>query len=464
MARYHRIIGLLIACILICGTVQAATLWINVVDERSGNSLADASIYIDGEYVGTTASDGTYPYTHPGKEDLRLKAVRKGYRDWTGWVDADRTRIQVEMIRRDETLRVEVYDAVTLKPVIGALVRVDGDGISRSETTRSDGGADFSVRSGDSYNIDIRASNYYDLSKTVQVDGTNEVQYCLFRSDLLAIKVRDTETSDPIPGAEVFVDGAHEGATDADGNLRLHLQRERRYSLKVTAPDYQPYQEERYIEVDNVFLLVHLSQSAYPVSLTAFSEAMKPIAEAEVYINGTLKGRTNQYGRFMLTDVHAGTYEIAVRAPGYGEWTDLCQVSANGEDIIANLEYDRAGVTVHVEDSGKGAVADAVIVINDQVRGVTDGAGCLKTDLVTNRAYTVTAARDGYQNATVDTEIPPGATEFTVRLTMERSFSAWMLVAGTGVVAVALLGAILLVRQKKSGRRRGGRSRGPDSL
>ncbi|NLM29244.1 MAG: PEGA domain-containing protein [Methanomicrobiales archaeon] len=464
MARYHRIIGILIACILICGTVQAATLRIDVFDERSGNSLADASIYIDGEYVGITASDGTYSYTHPGRKDLRLKAVRKGYRDWVGWVDADRTRIQVDMIRRDEILRVEVYDAATLKPVVGALVRVDGDGISRSETTRSDGGADFSVRSGDLYNIEIRASSYYDLSKTVQMDGTNKVQYWLFRSDVLAIQVRDAETSDPIPGAGVFVDGAHAGTTDVDGNLQLHLQRERRYSLKVTAPNYQPHQEERYIEVDNVFLLIHLSQSAYPVSLTAFNEAMRPIAEAEVYINGTFKGRTNQYGRFMLTDIHAGTYEIVVKAPGYGEWTDLCQVSGSGEDIIADLEYDRAGVTVRVEDSGKGAVDDAVIVINDQVRGVTDSTGCLKTGLVTNRAYTVTATRDGYRNATVDAEIPPGATEFTVRLTMERTLSAWMLVAGTGVVAVALLGTVLLVRRKKDRRRRGGRSRGPDSL
>ena len=46
------IIGLLIACVLICGTVQAVTLRVSVADEKNGDSLADASIYVDGEYVG----------------------------------------------------------------------------------------------------------------------------------------------------------------------------------------------------------------------------------------------------------------------------------------------------------------------------------------------------------------------------------------------------------------------------
>ena len=449
------IIGLLIACVLICGTVQAVTLRVSVADEKNGDSLADASIYVDGEYVGTTASDGTYSYVHSGKKDLRLKVVRKGYRDWTDWVDADRTRIQVDMFRKDETLTVEVYDAATLKPVVGALVRVEGDGISRSETTRSDGGTDFSVRSGALYNVDIRASNYYDVSKTVQMETSGKVvQYWLFRNDLLAVQVRDSETSAPIEGAEVFVDSARVGATDADGNLPVHLQRERRYSLKVTASDYQPYQEERYIEVDNVLFLVHLSKSAYPVSLTAFSETMKPIAGAEVYLNGTFQGKTNQYGRIMLSDVHAGTYEITVKAPGYEEWSKVCQVSGNGEDIVAELDYDRASVTIRAEDPDQKPVADAAILVDGKVVGVTDGLGCIQTALTTNKVYVIAAAREGYENVSVDVEIPLGTTEFTIPLVMERTFNVWMPI-GIGVLAAVLLGVVLVVRRRRMGAGRG---------
>lgn len=456
MIKRRLIIGLLIACVLICGTAQAVTLRINVADEKNGDSLADASIYVDGEYVGSSAYDGTYYYDHSGKRDLRLKVVRKGYQDWTDRIDADRTRIRVDMIRQDETLRFEVYDAVTLNPVSGAAVRVEGDGISRSVTTNRDGCAEFSVRTNTYYDIEISAQGYYDLSKSVKMENAGRVvQYWLFREDLLGVQVRDAETADPLEGAEVFIDNARVGATNADGNLPLHLQREKRYSLKVTAPDYRPYQEERYLDEDDALVLVHLSKSSYPVSITAFNEVMKPIAGAEIYLDGTRKGETNQYGRFMLTDVPAGTYEITVKASGYGDWQETHQVSGEEGDIVAKLGYDRASVTIRAEDPDQKAVADAIVVIDGQVVGVTDALGCLRTALVTNKEYAVTATCEGYENISVDVEIPLGTSEFTVPLVMEQSFNPWALVAGVGVVAAVILGVILVVRRHEAGTGRG---------
>ena len=458
------IIALLISCALLCCTAQAVTLSISVVDEKTGSALADASIYVDGDYVGSTASDGTYSYVHAGKKDLYLKVVRKGYRNWVNYVAYDATRVQVSMAREDRTLTFELYDSGTLKPVVGAVVRVTGKDYSESGVTGSAGSVNFPVKAGELYNAEIRASGYHDLSKTVQMENSDRVvQYWLFSNDLLAIQVRDAETSAPIPGAEVYIDSARAGATDADGRLPLHLERAKRYAFRVTAPDYQAYQESRYLEVADVLLAVALSKSAYPVSITAFNEATKPVEGAEVYLNGTLQGKTSQYGRFTLSNVHAGTYEIQVRAPGYADWSVTRQISGEGEDIIAELGYDRASVTVRVEDPERNAVADAVIVIDGRVVGVTDGTGCLKTGLVTNRAHAVTAARDGYRNVSVDAEIPLGATEFTVALVMERDFSVWVLAAGAGVVAVVLLGAVLVVRRRRAGRNRG-RSRGRDSL
>lgn len=456
MTERHLIIGIFIACILICGAVQAATLRISVVDEKNGDSLAGASIYVDGGYVGVTASDGTYEYDHSENRDLRLKVVRKGYLDWTDRVSADRTRIVIDMVRRDETLTVEVYDATTLQPVAGALVRIEGDGLSRSATTRSDGSAGFSMRAGVLYDLDIQASDYCDLSRTVRMEETDTVQYWLLRRDLLAVQVRDAESTDPVAGVEIFIDGTRRGVTDAAGNLPLHLQRERRYSLKVTAPDYRPYQEERYLEEEDALILVHLSRSAYPVSITVFNEVMKPIAGAEIYLDGTLKGETNQYGRFMLADVHAGTYEITVKAPGYTEWQETRQVAGEGEDIVVKLDYDRASVTIRAEDPDQKAIADAVVVIDGQVVGVTDGLGCLRTALATNREYAVTATCEGYENVSVDVEIPLGTSEFTVPLVMEETVNVWLIVAGVGVVAAVLLGVVLLVRRRETG----GRSRG----
>src|SRR5690606_4509867 len=99
-----------------------------------------------------------------------------------------------------------------------------------------DGDVDFSVRAGGSYSVEVRASGYHDLSKTVDLAkigevGDGAIQYFLFSQDLLGVRVMDAETSAPLAGAEVYIDNARAGVTDAEGRLQLHLERGKKYSL-----------------------------------------------------------------------------------------------------------------------------------------------------------------------------------------------------------------------------------------
>ncbi|MGB4197425.1 MAG: PEGA domain-containing protein, partial [Methanoculleus sp.] len=242
MKKSHLILILLVSCALLCGTVQAVTLRINVADDSTGEAIADASIYIDGNYIGKTASDGTYSYVHSSTTDLYLKVVKKGYRDWVDYVDYDATRVYVDMIPEDVTLTVELYDATTLEPIVGAVVRVESDDYSDSDVSGSSGSVNFAVKAGEVYNVEVRASGYADLSKTVEMESSDRtVQYLLFPSDILGIRVVDAGTSAPIEGAEVYVDNTLAGKTGADGGLQLHLERAKRYTFRITATDYQPY-------------------------------------------------------------------------------------------------------------------------------------------------------------------------------------------------------------------------------
>jgi len=158
MKKSHLILILLVSCALLCGTAQAVTLRINVADDNTGEAIADASIYIDGNYIGKTASDGTYSYVHSSTTDLYLKVVKKGYRDWVDYVDYDATRVYVDMIREDTTLTVELYDATTLEPIVGAVVRVESEDYSDSEVSGSSGSVNFAVKAGEVYNVEVRVS------------------------------------------------------------------------------------------------------------------------------------------------------------------------------------------------------------------------------------------------------------------------------------------------------------------
>jgi len=78
--------------------------------------------------------------------------------------------------------------------------------------------------------------------------------------------------------------------------------------------------------------------------------------------------------------------------------------------------------------------------------------------------YAVAAARDGYQNVSVDADVPLGTTEFTVPLVMEQAVNVWVLLAGIGVVAAVILGAIFMVRRRQAGQSRSRSPRGRGGL
>jgi hypothetical protein len=455
MMTFRLLSTILITCILFCGAAQAINLQVTVIDGATDDTLADASVYVDGEYIGNTASDGTYTYVHAATESMYLKVVKSGYEEWVGLVKPDEGSVLVEISRKTEALTVELYDAETLLPVSGALVSVDGEGFSGSESTDASGSADFSVKAGKLYTVEVRTPHYYDLSRTVQMADTGRVvQYWLFRNDLYAVFVRDAGTAVPIAGAEVTIDGAYEGVTGDDGMLPLHLQRERKFTVQVEAPDYQPYRAERFLAADDLLLTVLLSQSVYPLSITVFDEEMRPVEDAEVYLDGTSKGKTNRYGRFMLPEIVAGTYEISVRATGFEAWTDTRQVTGAGEDLAAELQYDRANVTIHAEEIDHQAVSGATVLIDGEPVGVTDSGGMITAALKTHTRYSVAAVRDGYQNATIDVEIPFGTTELAVPLTLERSLNVGLIIGGVAVCVILLL--VALWRGGRGRKRRGG--------
>jgi len=95
---------------------------------------------------------------------------------------------------------------------------------------------------------------------------------------------------------------------------------------------------------------------------------------------------------------------------------------------------------------------------------VTDSQGLLTRSLVTNRVYNVTAAHDGYRNISVEVDIPPGTTEFSVPLVMEREFNIWVPLVGIGIVIVLLIAVVVVLRRRRSSQRKGRSRGGRDSL
>jgi hypothetical protein len=442
----------------VCCSVQATTVFISVIDESDNAFLEGASVSVNGEYVGRTDSYGELTYEHSETESLNLKITKSGYEDWNDIVSESDTSILAELSRKSEFLTVVLYDADTITPVEGALVKVSGEGLSDAERSDADGKSTFELMTGATCTVEVRASRYDTLLKTVEIaDGAKEVQYWLYRNDQFVVKVSDAVVGDPVEGATVSIDERVEGTTDATGMLVLYLERERSYTFNVEKSTYRTVQERRYIGVDEAVYEVNLGKSLYPVSISVFNDAVVPVDGAKVYIDGDLLGTTDSYGRCGTSSLIAGSHTVEVRRDGYLDWQQTLSLAGSGEDIVVNLAYAAAHLVIIVEDVDHRILPGAVVLVDGEEIGTTDANGQITADLATASVYNLTALAEGYATAGVDTELPLGTSEDAIAITLEKTFDPWIFgVAGIGIGGVLLIGYGMrkLTRKRKGGSRR----------
>jgi hypothetical protein len=187
-------------------------------------------------------------------------------------------------------------------------------------------------------------------------------------------------------------------------------------------------------------MLVPLSRSPYSVFVSVFDESKSPVQGAGIYLGGVLKGVTDQYGQFGLSEISGGTYQLEVRQSGFVSKSQQVVITKNGQSITVELDYELADVTIFVQDSDKKIIPAAQVLVDNLSVGSTDDHGQLTTKLKVNTHHNVTARKDGYQTASTDKIVLPGSTASTVTLTMERSmdwgFILLMIGGAIGVIAV----------------------------
>lgn len=451
----RRIILILLVMALLIGCAQATVLVVTVRDASSAASISGASVYINGDYMGSTDAAGQYSYSHTFSTSLNLKVTKAGYQNFLDVVSSEATSILAELSRKEETLTVVVYDADTLSPVQDALVKVTGPDVSASEQTDASGEADFQVTSGASYNINIVAAHYDPLTKTVEM-GTEskEVQYWLFRSDLFAIRVMDEDSASPLAGATVYINSVTKGTTDSDGLLSIYLEREASYQVKIEKDQYQAYLEQRYIGVDDALLQVSLSKYRYPVTVSVFDVEKKPVNGAEAVLDGVTLGTSDSYGRCGMTNLIAGTHSLEVRAEGYKTYGETFTIASTGIEIAAELVYNDASLLVTVEDDSHHVLSGVSILVDGSPAGVTNANGQMTAILPAYKSYNITAVLEGYATSSADADLPFGTAQQSVTVMMQKNLDLGFIVIIVVIIGAIGIAAYLFMQRARQPKRR----------
>lgn len=455
MYRYRSPFLLLLLCLLLlCSAAQATVdLQITVRDSIDNTSIPNAVVYVNGQDFARTNNNGQYFLTHNGQNDQRIRISVVGYSDWENIVPRTQELLIVNMSRKAVTLTVNLYDSDTLSPVPGALVNISAMNSTQSKQSDANGAISFIVNANIRYSVDITAPNYEPRSGTADV-GTDDkaVQFWLLSGNKFSFVVKDSESKAPVPGAEVRLNAILAGKTDERGILSIPVARDRTYTIEIGKDGYESVTESRTISKADALYITEITKAPIGAFIYVYHENTSPINGAEIYINGTLSGTTNEFGRHTITDLVSGSYQLEVRKTGYLPSNRTITVSNTSEDYSLTLSAEKSALTIAVRDKDAKEIPDAAISIDGHVVGKTDNNGKYVSDVGFNKVYNISVSRDGYQPASIEKEIIQGNVTDTVTISLDKSMD-WGFLGMIGLVIIVIIVLFAVIR--KFGRKPG---------
>jgi hypothetical protein len=445
---YHhrlRFLFSLLLVVLLCSAVQATNMLISVQDNLDNTSIPQATVFVNGVDYALTNNNGQVLLTYPGVTDQDIKVSMAGYSDWEQLVDVNTTTLLVNLSRRTLTLTVDLYDSDTLDPISGANITVSALNVSQVQQTDSTGAATFPVNGATLYSVDINAPNYPEQNNVVDIGSENQVvQYKLLSGNSFSFVVKDADTGAAIPGAQVNLNDVLAGQTDNRGILITAVTRGQSYTIEVDAPGYTTYLETRSISSTDAIDTIDMTKSPVGANIYVTDENKIPLSGADVYVNGTLSGTTNDYGRLSFPNLVAGSYQIEARKSGYVSESQAISVSNQSQDYPITLPFENAATTIFVQDQDQKIVPNATVVIDGTPAGVTDDNGQLATAINFDTPVNITVTKDGYQPVSVQKEVIQGNSTASVTIVLNRNLD-WGLITmiGIGVIGVLILFAAI---------------------
>jgi len=436
----HRFLFALLCLVLLCSAAQATTnLLITVQDSLDNATIPHATVFLNGgDYARTNANGQAYIY-HTGENDQKVLISMAGYTDWQQTLSRNATSALVSLNRKTLTLKADFYDSDTLNHVSGAKVNLTVGNQSSMKLTDSTGSVTFGVNALTLYTIDIDANNYQPRSGTIDMGAENrEVQYWLLPGNRFSFIITDKDTKLAIPDAEVRIDNILSGKTDARGVLNTQVTRGRSYTIEIVKPGYQTLTETRLISESDAIDTLAISKAPIGAFVYVFDEGRTPLSGADVYINGSLSGTTNDYGRSNFPSLVTGAYLLEVKKPGYVTVSQAITIADKGKDYTFALPYESATLSIFVRDNDQKVMPAASILLNDNTAGTTDDNGQFSTRVKFNSVYNITATKDGYQPASVKRQVIQGNATDTVTLVIGKNLDF-------GLVSMIVLGAVAVL-------------------
>ncbi|MGD0535796.1 MAG: carboxypeptidase regulatory-like domain-containing protein [Methanoregula sp.] len=442
---------MLLCLIAFCSAAQATNLLITVQDSLDNTTVPHATVYLSGANVGMTNNAGQF-LLNSGQGDLNLRISMDGYDDWASTVSGNTTSLLVSLNRRTLNLNVALYDSNSLQSVSGATLYLTSANSTQVKTSDASGAASFGVTAYTYYTLNITAPNYQPRSETIDVANKDQnVQYWLLSGNQYSFVVKDKNSLAAVADASISVNSVLLGKTDSRGILIAPISRDTPVTIEVQKTGYQMVTQVKTISTNEAVDAVLLSPEPVSAFVFVYDQKNQSINGADVYVNDTVQGTTNPYGRATLQNLVPGNYIFVVKKTGYTPASQQVTLSNDSSEFQMVLSLATVSQTLFVQDTDQKNLAGATVLLNGVVAGTTDSHGQLDTQLTYDTPYNITVTDDGYRPLSVQQNVPLGNTTTPLTITLEKNMDwGFVTLIGVGILVLLILYAVIRLFVRRS--------------
>jgi hypothetical protein len=316
------------------------------------------------------------------------------------------------------TTLVNVYEKDgNISLISQASVYADGALIGKTD---SSGNLDFTHPGTSAISIRVEKLGYDDFSQILDPNLTY-LQVELFRKNVtLETKVYDADTLEPIAGAQVQMTGGGttgSAITDLSGSASFAARAEETYTLDIKAMNYQSRAATVEMGTDSRQVQYWLFRDDRFALVVKDDVTGLPLTDAEVAIEGVVRGKTDSRGAITLQLPREKVYNIRVKKDGYQDYNGRQVIGKDEALVTILLAKEPYNVFVSVFDENKEPVEGAVVAVNGKEAGVTNKFGRLTLEGYLGGDYNLTVSSGAYADSHVPLLINAQGQDITIELT-----------------------------------------------
>ena len=387
------------------GTIAGA-----VTSAKDGSAIVGATV-TDGTRTATTDATGTYNIADVPAGTYQVTVSKSGYYSSSMTVTVVSGGSAVANFSLNEipgTITGTVTSARDGSPIMGVTV-TDG-----TRTTATDAAGTYTITNvpPGSYHVTASKSGYYSSSLAATVlSGTATVANFSLSEIPGAItgSVTSARYGSAIVGA-IVTDGTRTTTTDATGKYTIANVPPGSYQVTASKSGY--YSASLTVTVvSGGSAVANLSLSEIPGTITGTVTSARygsAIAGA-IVTDGTRTTTTDAAGKYIITNVPPGTYQVVASKSGYYS-SSLTATVLSGTASVANFSLSQipGSITGSVTSAKDGSAVAGATVSDGTRAATTDATGQYTIGNVPPGTYQVTASKSGYYGSSLTATVVSG--------------------------------------------------------